>query len=357
MVKNNIDALRSVYLSLGGSLDDTHEDINGGSPVSAYRSVKDHIAAISKLDVGSGSYTGTTTFYSGNATVVDIGGERYGFNFGQLEGLDPLVPTVTVAVNGQKIVGTYILSNNAKNSWTYDKLEFFYQENIQSYLFRTSSLIASDAGDIYSITISAEITDSSFKQAMVNTGLTLPETDESGKILESDTSGKWRVTPFPQILPHAGSDNNGKYLRVVGGQWQAYSEPNLKFYENDAITLDVTNKLLAMANTIISSGKASDTIVYSSESTGIELVKYQNLSQLLSRTFANRSSSIDFYDNIGQNTYVQISIFSGYPRNANDQFSLSATQVAYGYILDFRLIVEKTDDTTITIYLYGEKLS
>lgn len=55
MVKNNIDALRSVYLSLGGSLDDTYEDINGGSPVSAYRSVKDHIAAISKLDVGSGS--------------------------------------------------------------------------------------------------------------------------------------------------------------------------------------------------------------------------------------------------------------------------------------------------------------
>lgn len=49
MVKNNIDALRSVYLSLGGSLDDTYEDINGGSPVSAYRSVKDHIAAISKL--------------------------------------------------------------------------------------------------------------------------------------------------------------------------------------------------------------------------------------------------------------------------------------------------------------------
>ena len=53
MVKSNIDALRSVYLSLGGSLDDTYEDINGGSPVSAYRSVKDHIAAISKLDIGS----------------------------------------------------------------------------------------------------------------------------------------------------------------------------------------------------------------------------------------------------------------------------------------------------------------
>ena len=73
MVKSNIDALRSVYLSLGGSLDDTYEDINGGSPVSAYRSVKDHIAAISKLDVGSGSYTTTTTFFSGNATVVDLG--------------------------------------------------------------------------------------------------------------------------------------------------------------------------------------------------------------------------------------------------------------------------------------------
>lgn len=81
MVKNNIDALRSVYLSLGGSLDDTYEDINGGSPVSAYRSVKDHIAAISKLAgmiLPSSIFDGTQTLYFSNLeTTATVAGNSF----------------------------------------------------------------------------------------------------------------------------------------------------------------------------------------------------------------------------------------------------------------------------------------
>lgn len=85
MVKNNIDALRSVYLSLGGSLDDAYEDINGGSPVSAYRSVKDHIAAISKLDVGSSGGSGLPEVTAeDNGKILQVGGGEWSTSFAKI---------------------------------------------------------------------------------------------------------------------------------------------------------------------------------------------------------------------------------------------------------------------------------
>ena len=50
-MKTNLEALKAVYVKNGGSLTDTYEDIAGGAPVSAYKTLKDAIAALSKLTI------------------------------------------------------------------------------------------------------------------------------------------------------------------------------------------------------------------------------------------------------------------------------------------------------------------
>ena len=107
MVKSNIDALRSVYLSLGGSLDDTYEDINGGSPVSAYRSVKDHIAAISKLDIGSSG--GGSSGGGGNGLfVVNI------TSVGETFTSDKTISEILQAISENKNVVAWYTAPNRK---------------------------------------------------------------------------------------------------------------------------------------------------------------------------------------------------------------------------------------------------
>lgn len=99
-MKTNLEALKAVYVKNGGSLTDTYEDIAGGAPVSAYKTLKDAIAALSKLTLGGGGsglpevtdadngkgvfvengewavsdvpYTQTTTLFSGTAEVESI---------------------------------------------------------------------------------------------------------------------------------------------------------------------------------------------------------------------------------------------------------------------------------------------
>ena len=98
-MKTNLEALKALYVKNGGSLTDTYEDIAGGAPVSAYKVLKDAIAALSKLDIGGGSglpevtgadngkgvfvengewavsdvpYTQTTVLFSGTAEVEEI---------------------------------------------------------------------------------------------------------------------------------------------------------------------------------------------------------------------------------------------------------------------------------------------
>ena len=53
-MKTNLEALKAVYVKNGGNLTDTYEDIAGGAPVSAYKTLKDAIAALSKLTLGGG---------------------------------------------------------------------------------------------------------------------------------------------------------------------------------------------------------------------------------------------------------------------------------------------------------------
>ena len=51
---SNLDALKALYVAVGGALTDTHESINGGSTVANYVLLADVIAAIAaKITAGS----------------------------------------------------------------------------------------------------------------------------------------------------------------------------------------------------------------------------------------------------------------------------------------------------------------
>ena len=80
-MKTNLEALKAVYVKNGGSLTDTYEDIAGGAPVSAYKTLKDAIAALSKLTLGGGSGLPDVTAEDNGKTVyVDNGEWEVGYS-------------------------------------------------------------------------------------------------------------------------------------------------------------------------------------------------------------------------------------------------------------------------------------
>ena len=80
-MKTNLEALKAVYVTNGGSLTDTYEDIAGGAPVSAYKTLKDAIAALSKLTLGGGSgLPDVTAADNGKTVYVDNGEWEVGYS-------------------------------------------------------------------------------------------------------------------------------------------------------------------------------------------------------------------------------------------------------------------------------------
>lgn len=57
----NVQALKTLYVALGGKLTDTHSDINGGSTVGNYTLISDVILAIAKKAAIEGLPAVTTT--------------------------------------------------------------------------------------------------------------------------------------------------------------------------------------------------------------------------------------------------------------------------------------------------------
>lgn len=198
-MKTNLEALKAVYVKNGGSLTDTYEDIAGGAPVSAYKTLKDAIAALSKLTLGGGGsglpdvtaadngktlqveegewtvkdadYIRTTVFFSGNATVVDVYGSPE-IDLGQIEGLDFSVKTVelTMEKDGQTKAVT-LVCDSFDPIWTGNDGENTYElTDAGGYIALHSSLFnESVVGEVYSITLSTESVEPNFKVAVAKT--------------------------------------------------------------------------------------------------------------------------------------------------------------------------------------------
>lgn len=122
----------------------------------------------------------------------------YGFNLGQIEGLDSSVQTVTLTIANATESNTYTLTYNvADDYWGFssDSREIeLYLEN--QYILFVSDLEETDVGDTYNVTIFTESVDENFKSAvetvLVDNGLMgEPETlfDGTITITAEDTQG------------------------------------------------------------------------------------------------------------------------------------------------------------------------
>ena len=194
---------------------------------------------------------------------------QYGFNLGQIEGLDSSVKTVTLTIANATESNTYTLTYTTdeydNDLWTddinfeNDNIKLYHYTGEEVFKLRTLFLTPSDVGDTYNVTISTSTVEENFKSAvetvLVDNGLiSAPETlfDGTITITAEDTQGveipfdmdvsaypfeKWTVTVNGLNLPYTGdsfqiTDDNTGYgvfdidgvytFRVVNIQDESY---------------------------------------------------------------------------------------------------------------------------------------
>lgn len=118
-----------------------------------------------KVGGGSGSYTETTTFFSGNATVMASTGDSPEFQLEGVEGLDSSVKTITVVRSNATESNTYTLNYNELDAdWASE--DALLQSGSEYYSLTLHDLTNADIGKVYNITISAEGIEPNFKVAV-----------------------------------------------------------------------------------------------------------------------------------------------------------------------------------------------
>lgn len=155
----------------------------------------------------------------------------YGFNLGQIEGLDSSVQTVTLTIANATESNTYTLTYDALDDyWGFssDRREIaLHLEN--QYMLFVSDLKETDVGDTYNVTLSTSAVEENFKSAvetvLVDNGLiSEPETLFDGTItitaedaqgveipFDKDVSSypleKWTVTVNGLEIPYQAVNN------------------------------------------------------------------------------------------------------------------------------------------------------
>ena len=220
------------------------------------------------------------------------------------------------------------------------------------------------SADLTDDDVLAGVTLIEFTSAEVSDRL-LPEVtiEDRDKILYVSNDVKWKLTDGPIcLLPkYVSPEYIGYELKIKAASLNAtpvfgIPDPFIPLYLNDDVTLAINTKLTTMLPTIISSGSASDTIIYSSPDSVFEA-----LNSFITDAAVNRDEDIE--NHVSRVHYVNLSIFSGLINTAELtgvlalQFNLSTKLSISGVMSELTLIVEKTNDTTITLYLYGKKLS
>lgn len=168
---------------------------------------------------------------------------NYGFNLGQIEGLDSSVKTVTLTIANATKTNTYTLKYSSENGdygWTdsgsvVDYTIALYKNDDDVFDLYKTNFSGSDLGDIYNVTISTSAVEENFKSAvetvLVDNGLIgEPETlfDGTITITAEDVQGveipfdmdvssypfeKWTVTINGLEIPYQ-EDANGFVLEV-----------------------------------------------------------------------------------------------------------------------------------------------
>lgn len=109
----------------------------------------------------------------------------YGFNLGQIEGLDSSVQTVTVTIANATVSNTYTLNYHLRSddmdTWYDDDETFMLIFTPVGFLLAAPAFTESDVGDTYNVTLSTSTVEENFKSA-VETVLV-----DNGLISESET--------------------------------------------------------------------------------------------------------------------------------------------------------------------------
>lgn len=130
---NNVEALKALYVALGGNLTDTYEGIADGISVSDYNLSADVISAISQLEIGGGGGSTSTPF------VVTLSGTSDNYstdkNYSQIK---------AAASEGKKVilnVGSTGLPVNNMELNNYDNMRavFFGVEELYTYTISITS--------------------------------------------------------------------------------------------------------------------------------------------------------------------------------------------------------------------------
>ena len=157
-----------------------------------------------KAGGGSGSYTETTTFFSGNATAMVSTGDSPEFQLEGIEGLDSSVKTITVVRSNATESNTYTLNYNELDAvWASE--DALLQSGSEYYSLTFSDLTDADYGKVYNITISAEGVEPNFKTAVEEVANAVYETstDVENAIMSA----------LPSLF--AGAIQNGKSNTTV----------------------------------------------------------------------------------------------------------------------------------------------
>lgn len=119
---------------------------------------------------GSGSYMETVTFFSGNATAIDVGtGGKPEFHLEGIEGLDSSVKTITAVRSNATESNTYTLNYSEIDAvWTSEgaELQESHQAGDEYYSLTFFDLTDADYGKVYNITLSTESIEPNFKAAV-----------------------------------------------------------------------------------------------------------------------------------------------------------------------------------------------
>ena len=91
----------------------------------------------------------------------------YGFNLGQIEGLDSSVKTVTLTIADQSTTNTYTLAYNETNTdWEAEGAKLYDLGSSQGYALEIAAFDSTDVGDTYNVTLSVDGVEENFKSAV-----------------------------------------------------------------------------------------------------------------------------------------------------------------------------------------------
>lgn len=178
-----------------------------------------------KVGGGSGSYTETTTFFSGNATVVASTGDSPEFQLEGVEGLDSSVKTITVVRSNATESNTYTLNYNELDAvWTSE--DALLQSGSEDYSLVFNDLTNADIGKVYNITLSTESIEPNFKASVKEVANAVYETpaDVENAIMSA----------LPTLF--AGAIQNGKSNTTVTLPTDAEGAIQIKKIAEDVVS-------------------------------------------------------------------------------------------------------------------------